>query len=504
MHYLQIETLFSDWQAEWVGARLQKVRQHDKHTLTLVFYGGGLSGGEKRVLLDFSRSQSVVLTLPNLGDASPWDLPRMPVQGFAQALRKYLVGHRLLSMEHRSGDRWVRLAFAQDLSLVLELSGRHSNAFLYNSEILILAQWFSDSSQRNLQGGTRYIPLPPPKVVFQRPDPLHLSAHDRSERQHIFATFVLRQRHLFLQAHKLRQYRQQLTQLQARLTTEISRLEQALEDIAQQAVYQRYGELLQAAFANPPLPGATTVQVPDYYVPGQPLVEIPLNSALGLQQNIARYYQRARKAERGAAYALEHLPALMDQQAQWEQHRQALEQWEQQLSQEQLLNPEAWALLLSWIALLAQPEAKTNRISSVNIAKQARRGSREGVALHARRFEAQAVIWVGKSAKDNHQLTFRYAKGSDYWLHVQDTSGSHVLVKTAQLTPQLLEEAAHLAAYYSPQRQAFESGEPVSVCYTQVKYVKAIKGGAPGRVQMQQFKTYLVRYRHACWEALTR
>jgi predicted ribosome quality control (RQC) complex YloA/Tae2 family protein len=502
MHYLQIETLFSDWQAQWVGARLQKVYQHGKQTLTLSFYGNASTGGEICVLLDFSRSQSAMLVLPETVDTVS-ALPRMPVQGFAQALRKHLVGHRLLSMSQRANDRWVCLTFAQGVSLVLELSGRHSNAFLCSSEAIILAQWRRDRSQRGLQGGMPYVPPETPGVRFQRPDPLHLKDYPRHERQQLFANFVLHQRQHFEQAERIRAYKQQLMQVQQRLGTEIVRLEQALEDIAQQTVYQQRAELLQAAFANPPLTGASRVQVPDYYQPGQPLVEIALNPALGLQQNIARYYQRARKAERGAAYALEHLPALMDQQTQWSQYRQALEAWEQALLQGQLLDTETCALLRSRADLLAPTETKKHRISGVTLGKAARTLNREGIARHARRFQAQELMWVGKSAKDNHQLTFRYAKGSDYWLHVQDSSGSHVLVKSAQLTAQSLEEAAHLAAYYSPQKQAFQRGEPVSVCYTQVKYVKAIKGGAPGRVQMQQFKTYLVRYREACWEALS-
>ena len=394
----------------------------------------------------------------------------------------------------------MHLVFAQGVTLILELSGRHSNAFLCDAEGVILAQWRRDASQRRLEGGLTYRVPSPPQVVFQRPDPLDLKHYDKEQRQQIFATFVFHQRQLFSQRQHVRRYHKALSQTHERLSAEIERLEQALEAITQQAVYQRWGELLQSAFSNPPLRGALFVQVPDYYQSAQPLVDIPLHPALDLPQNIARYYQRARKVERAAEYALEHLPALMEQHDRWRDRLQILAQWEQVLVQGQLLHAEDLEQLRQWTASLP-PGGQADRWHKSASAK-ASHGPREGIALHARRFGAHGVIWVGKSAADNHQLTFRYARGADYWLHVQDSSGSHVLVKAPQLTASLLEEAAHLAAYYSPQRQCFERGEPVSVCYTQVKYVKAIKGGAAGRVQMQRFKTYLVRYREDCWKGL--
>lgn len=496
MHYLQIQTLFTDWQVQWVGARLQKVYQHDSQTLSFVFYGGQTGAGESIALFDFSRAQSALLCTPSTTLES-WSLPRIPVKMFAQALRKYVVGHRVLSLVDKPGDRWVRFVFAQGVSLTVELSGRHGNLFLCDAEGVILAQWRKDFSQRCLQGGMLYLPPVSPRVLFNRPDPLCLSDHGPEERQHIFANSLLYQRQLFLENQAVTQYKKAVQYAYSRSEAEALRLNQALDYISYQDTYQRCGELLQAAFSNPPLPGATEVTVPDYYQFDQPLVEIALNPLLGLKQNITRYYQLARKVERSAEYALEHLSTVLEQQAYWEQQVQSIEVWEQTLARGQLLSAEDWSLLQTKIEGVVQQKTKSGSVlGQKNMV-------REGIALHARRFETRAVMWVGKSAKDNHQLTFRYAKGSDYWFHVQDSSGSHVLVKSSQLNEQILEEASHLAAHYSPQRQAFERGEPVSVCYTQVKYIKAIKGAPPGRVQMQHFKTYLVRYRNTCWKTLT-
>ena len=498
MHYLQIQTLFRDWQTQWVGARLQKVYQHDRQTLSLTFYGGAGGASESVALFDFSNAQSSLLCATD-SMLAPWPLPRAPVHTFAQALRKYGVGHRVVSLEDKSGDRWVRFVFAQGVSLTVELSGRHSNLFLCDAEGLILAQWRKDHSQRRLQGGMLYLPPASPRVLFNRPDPLQLERYTPGERQAVFAQAVLGQRQRFLQSQGLARYKKALQHELTRLETELTRLNQALEDISYQETYQRCGELLQTAFSNPPLPGATSVRVRDYYQPQseQAGVDIVLNPLLSLQQNIAYYYQRARKVERSAEYALEHLSLVMEQQGQVKAQVQDLESYEQALAEDHLVSAEDWSQLQQEMSVFVQKKAKAGSVSGQ------KNTAREGILLHARRFETRSVMWVGRSAKDNHQLTFRYAKGSDYWFHVQDSSGSHVLLKASQLNAQILEEAAHLAAYYSPQRQSFERGEPVSVCYTQVKYVKAVKGAAPGRVQMQQFKTYGVRYREACWKGLT-
>ena len=89
-------------------------------------------------------------------------------------------------------------------------------------------------------------------------------------------------------------------------------------------------------------------------------------------------------------------------------------------------------------------------------------------------------IYVGKNNFQNDQLTFTFATGNDWWFHVKQAPGSHVIVKTngEELPDRTFEEAGRLAAYYSSMRGV----EKVEIDYVEKKHVKKPKGGKPGFV----------------------
>ncbi|MBN2494273.1 MAG: DUF814 domain-containing protein [Deltaproteobacteria bacterium] len=101
-------------------------------------------------------------------------------------------------------------------------------------------------------------------------------------------------------------------------------------------------------------------------------------------------------------------------------------------------------------------------------------------------------ILVGRSAADNDLLTFRVAAQEDFWLHVADSSGSHVIVRNPdrleRLPRQTLREAAGLAAHFSKSRK----GGRVAVHYTQRRFVRKERGAPAGQVQLKRFDTLRV------------
>ncbi|MCG6197792.1 NFACT RNA binding domain-containing protein, partial [Anoxybacillus sp. LAT_38] len=58
-------------------------------------------------------------------------------------------------------------------------------------------------------------------------------------------------------------------------------------------------------------------------------------------------------------------------------------------------------------------------------------------------------ILVGKNNKQNDYLTNKLAAPHDTWLHTKEIPGSHVVIRSRQVSEQTLREAAVLAAYYS-------------------------------------------------------
>ncbi len=89
-------------------------------------------------------------------------------------------------------------------------------------------------------------------------------------------------------------------------------------------------------------------------------------------------------------------------------------------------------------------------------------------------------ILCGKNNSQNDYITTKVAGKLDFWFHVKNAPGSHVILMSGGDEPEAVDftEAATIAAYYSK----LSDGESVPVDYTQVKNVKKPSGSKPGFV----------------------
>ncbi len=121
-----------------------------------------------------------------------------------------------------------------------------------------------------------------------------------------------------------------------------------------------------------------------------------------------------------------------------------------------------------------------------------REKAREEARSPFREFETSGyLIYVGKDAKNNDELTFGFAKPNDVFLHARGVSGSHVIIRNGSREyPQkaVLEFAARIAAHYSKAR----TSGIVPVSYTMRKFVKKAKG-QPGAVFMDREEVIFVK-----------
>lgn len=104
------------------------------------------------------------------------------------------------------------------------------------------------------------------------------------------------------------------------------------------------------------------------------------------------------------------------------------------------------------------------------------------------------TVLVGKNAKQNDELTTKYAKKEDIWLHARGVPGSHVVLQAPGSKPksvpkEAIEQAAEIAAFYSDAKT--QTVAPVS--YTQKKFVRKPKGAEPGTVIMEREEVIMVR-----------
>lgn len=104
-------------------------------------------------------------------------------------------------------------------------------------------------------------------------------------------------------------------------------------------------------------------------------------------------------------------------------------------------------------------------------------------------------VYAGKNAANNDELTMRFARPNDIWMHARGTSGSHVVLRwnDAKERPpkRVLEAAAMIAAWYS----GAKNSRLVPVAWTFKKHVRKPKGAAVGAVVMGREEVVMVEPR---------
>ncbi|MBR9989970.1 MAG: DUF814 domain-containing protein [Gemmatimonadetes bacterium] len=97
-------------------------------------------------------------------------------------------------------------------------------------------------------------------------------------------------------------------------------------------------------------------------------------------------------------------------------------------------------------------------------------------------------VLVGRSARDNDELTFRVARPRDLWLHAAGYAGSHVVIRepeSAEEVPRpVIERAAACAAWHSKARNARGKVE-VHVC--RAADVRKPRGVPAGTVELRRY-----------------
>ena len=219
------------------------------------------------------------------------------------------------------------------------------------------------------------------------------------------------------------------------------------------------------------------VNVTDYFQEKPGDVRIELDGALTLRENIDRMFKRHRKAGRGKQVLARQLADVRNRgTAITEQVRrlQAIKDWD------------------TWLAISEGIEYEKGSTPASAPGPMLGIGGVKG----ARRYRTISVegyeILVGRSSRENDELTFRVANADDFWMHVGDYSGSHVVVrnpaKVRRIPDNVLTRAAQLAAFFSQARNSSK----VEVHYTQRKYVSKPRRAKPGLVKLTEFKSISV------------
>lgn len=432
-------------------------------------------------------------TLPLLLSADP-ELARLHLVGhpppnppappaFCQLLRARIRGARIAEIAQVPGDRIVRIRLTTREGphlLVAELTGRHADLLLLDSQETVLATVHDD---RDRVG--RPYRQPAPQVSVPRAPASSWPAWDRSRPFPVSAALEerYRAREADLAAARLRQAR--LVDLKQRMKRTARRIEALHADLERASRYQhyaRYGELLKANLGRI-AKGDASVTVVDYFDPAQPDLVIPLDPSKTPLGNMEDYFAKYRKYVTATREIAPRLAQLEQELAALQKERQALESG-------------------AWPSPAAPASARVEDARSLasppsRLTTRAKRGG------PFRRFTSAdgLPIYVGRNAKENEELTLKFARGDDLWFHAQGVPGSHVIVRLGKgMTPppETLKDAATLALLYSDLKKSGKG----DVIYTRRKYVKKAKGGGPGTVTVTQEKTIHLQLDRARLERL--
>ena len=285
----------------------------------------------------------------------------------------------------------------------------------------------------------------------------------------------------YLELEAKRAFEAQAARERSRLNKEITQrrklkrhLEEDLKAHGDADEHKRAGDLLLANLATAER-RAGKVVIKDYYAEGSPEIELEVDENSSLQEEAARRFARYTKARRAGREIAERLSVIEKELKRLEAEREELEGF--------ILSRDSSAL----DALNAGAEGK-----APDSQPQRKKQQPEQVPGTRRYTSSDGYeILVGRTARDNDNLTFRVAKPNDLWLHAADYPGSHVVVRNptrAEIPHRTLVEAAQLAAHFSQAR----NDAKVTIHYTQRKFLSKPKGAAPGLVRISSFRSITV------------
>jgi len=402
--------------------------------------------------------------------------PQVPY-GFVSMLRANLEPARLQKVSHIEGDRVVMFHFdslahgeIENFCLVVELTGRHANAFLLDSDDKILGLLrYNHSRKRKLLPQSTY--TPPLKCEAKEVEIRYELSAGEFQHNHAADLFFGVNATKEIKRRRKKKLLDHIKRSLKRIKSTEKALERDLIKTDRSPELRLWADLLQINFTAIK-PGMEQIVLPDVINANSDDVAITLDRKLRPQKNISRLYEKAKKLERGGPKILARMEAIADE-------KDHLERLQELLQEDDSV--EVVKRISAKLGLKDESERKLTKAQQ-----------QFEKAPPFRRFisESGQEIRVGRNAKENDRLTFGMSKGDDFWFHASGYAGSHVTVpmkKNAMIDNATLIDAATLAAHYSKAR-----GGSVEVDYTRARYLRKPSKRQPGQVVFSRHKSLFI------------
>ena len=461
------------------GAQLHQVAQLDDFTSILTFQPRDrrASRDEIRPLLvtcrpDFAR----------VSECSSTPAETLQTLSFAQFTRAHLRGAMFLESRIRGEDRQLSIKLTQKgrvFEVVLSVLGARSNIYILDAEgRLCQAMRALEKTRRDLSMGGKW--SDPVTPLRSRGSDRWAAAAD--------AEFLKRVEETYRRIESAKQVEDYARKVSTAIKRELRLIERRRintlldrESSDHLEEYRIKGELLKGVLHRVHM-GDEEVRTVDYESDKE--VAIELDRTLTPAGNMRRYFNRYQKERRREKETRRRLGIL-------DQELRSLEElrgdFESLLSAEPP-DPEG-------IRSFALPARIRRAVASVPGRTSARReaGKIPGRLL-PRRFQTETglEIWVGRSDAGNDYLTTRMARGNDLFFHLEDSPGSHVVLRTEgrQDPPSgALVDACELAVHFS----RMSGVDRADIRVASIKHVKKPSGAKPGLVFVLRGKTVHLR-----------
>ncbi|MCF7930140.1 MAG: NFACT family protein [Acholeplasmataceae bacterium] len=481
--------LISELNRQLEKARLEKIYQTGEYSFVFVFY---LRGQRLFMNLNLSSHNFGVYLTQTKSEST------MSSQ-FLITLKKHLEGAILQSIVQHETDRVFIFKFVVhdfldgqiQKNLIFEAMGKHSNLLLVQDNIILdtyKKMFFAEGRQLLPQAQFEFFPSD--KLAFHQIDYSKVFSYQDIVNQYMGVSPFL--------ARYLIDHRVQLSDIKVKPTRALDLKKDYVFDIFEDSTHKKYFSSISlmmdldadqasqsisshALFIEKQLKKYTNkkeqlITMQDQallnlenkgkgdliYQSGLPLDEknssievlgstIHLDPTKTLNENAQTFYKAYQKAKR----TLDHIKT------QNRENEEMISLFEEYMTYlelslgENIKDFESDLIQLGYKAKQKSPQKKQNK--KPNILKLT---------------DGDIHYYIGKNSLQNEYITHQIGKKDDYWFHVKDFPGSHVLVDTPKLNESIIRKASMLAAYFSSMK--YSSSIPVD--YTQIKYIKKISG----------------------------
>ena len=207
---------------------------------------------------------------------------------------------------------------------------------------------------------------------------------------------------------------------------------------------------------------------------------VSLNPKLDFRKNAELFYKKARKAMHGSEINTQ---KVADTEAEITELESLVGESDSALSKE---NDEVIAELCVRVAAVLNRHSPQTALPGAPAPKEIEK-------IPYRHFTiGEWNIYTGKSDTQNDEMTTRFAKPQDLWLHVAGHAGSHILIRkpdrTTEVPKEIIEKAASLAVWFSKAKHTSYA----EVHVTEARFVHKRRHSPAGQVIAERCKAVRV------------